>query len=170
MWKHWASKATGMSKIGLDGEPHAETTFLSQSFEQGKNDSWQFHYRREAYKQNKETVNTARPRGQKNSWLYTCMLKAGLAYNRSAARCRNAKNIRSNLKSNISDQEPKNSQNEFCELKRLEGTFGASWAPRNAENKPWAIQSAFLSQGPGSAKNEPQDRPSEMSKMNFRSL
>ena len=107
-----------MSKMSLDGELHAETIFLSQSFEHGKNDSRRFHYRREAFKQNKETDNTARPRGQKNSWLYTCMLKAGLAYNRSAARCRNAKNIRSNLKSNISDQEPKKSQNESCEFKR----------------------------------------------------
>ena len=117
MSKHRASEATGMSKMSLDGEPHAETTFLSQSFEHGKNDSRHFHYRREAYKQNKETDNTARPRGQKNSWLSTCLLKAGLAHNRSAARCRNAKNIRSNLKSNISDQEPKNSQNEFREFK-----------------------------------------------------
>ena len=25
-----------MAKISLDGEPHAETTFLSQSFQQGK--------------------------------------------------------------------------------------------------------------------------------------
>ena len=59
-----------MSKMSLDGEPHAETTFLSQSFEHGKNDSRHFHSRREAYKQNKETDNAARPRGQKNSWLY----------------------------------------------------------------------------------------------------
>ena len=44
-----------MSKMSLDGEPHAETTFLSQSFEHGKNDSRHFHYRREIYKQNKET-------------------------------------------------------------------------------------------------------------------
>ena len=106
-----------MSKISLDGAPHAETTFLSQSFEQSKNDSRHFHYRREAYKQNKETDNAAKPCGQKNSWLSTCLLKAGLAHNRSAARCRNAENIRSNLKYNISDQEPKNSQNEFRELK-----------------------------------------------------
>ena len=75
-----------MSKMSLDGEPHAETTFLSQSFEHSKNDSRHVRYRREAYKQNKETDNTARPRGQKNSWLSTCLLKAGLAHNRSAAR------------------------------------------------------------------------------------
>ena len=106
-----------MSKMSLDGEPHAETTFLSQSFEHSKNDSRHVHYRREVYKQNKETDNAARPRGQKNSWLSTCLLKAGLAHNRSAARCRNAKNIRSNLKSMISDQEPNHIQNEFCESK-----------------------------------------------------
>ena len=58
-----------------------------------------------------ETVNTARLHDQWNGRLSTCLLKAGLAHNRSAARCRNAKNIRSNLKFNISDQEPKNSQN-----------------------------------------------------------
>ena len=67
-----------MSKMSLDGEPHAETTFLSQSFEHSKNDSRHVHYRREAYKQNKETDNAARPCGQKNSWLSTCLLKAGL--------------------------------------------------------------------------------------------
>ena len=105
-----------MTKMSLDGEPHAETTFLSQSFEHGKNDSRHFHDR-EAYKQNKETDNTVRPLAQKNSWLSTCLLRAGLAHNRSAARCRNAKNIRSNLESNISDQEPKNSQYEFRESK-----------------------------------------------------
>ena len=55
MPNHWASGATGMSKIGLDGEPHAETTFLSQSFEHSENDSWQFHYGRKTYKQNKMT-------------------------------------------------------------------------------------------------------------------
>ena len=77
--KHRASEATGMSKMSLDGEPHAETTVLSQSFEHGKNDSRHFHYRREAYKQNKETDNAARPCGQKSSWLSTCLLKAGLA-------------------------------------------------------------------------------------------
>ena len=106
-----------MSKISLDGEPHAETTFLSQSSEHGKNASRPFHNRREAYTHNKETDNEARPRGQKNSWSTTCLLKAGLAHNRSAARCRNAKNIRFNLKSMISDQEPKNTQNEFHESK-----------------------------------------------------
>ena len=65
--------------LSSDGEPHAETTFLSQNFEHGKNDSRHFHYRREAYKQNKETDNAARPCGQKSSWLSTCLLKAGLA-------------------------------------------------------------------------------------------
>ena len=50
------------------------------------------------------------------------------------------------------------------------GISGASWAPRNGENKFWVIHSAFLSEGPGSAKDEPQDRPSEMSKMNQKPL
>ena len=47
-----------MSKISLDGEPHAKTTFLGQSFEHGKNDSRHFHYRREACKQNKKLETT----------------------------------------------------------------------------------------------------------------
>ena len=106
-----------MSKMSLDGEPHAETTFLSQSFEHSKNDSRHVHYRREVYKQNKETDNAARPRGQKNSWLSTCLLKAGLAHNRSAARSAEARKTCVRIESNISDQEPKNSQNEFRESK-----------------------------------------------------
>ena len=69
MSKHSASDAAVMLKMSLDGEPHAETAFLSQSFEHSKNDSRHVHYRREAYKQNTETDNTARPRGQKNLWL-----------------------------------------------------------------------------------------------------
>ena len=36
MSKHWASEATGMSKTSLDGEPHAEKTFLSQSLNTAK--------------------------------------------------------------------------------------------------------------------------------------
>ena len=62
------------------------------------------------HKHNKEMINTARLHGPKNGRLSTCLLKACLAHERSAARWRNAKNIHLKamfLMFNISDQGPK---------------------------------------------------------------
>ena len=81
------------------------------------NDSRQLHYQKNIRTQQGNSQHTEAARSSKNGWLSPCLLKADFKsfgtvahdswHERSAARWRNAKNIRLKLIFNISDQGPK---------------------------------------------------------------
>ena len=104
MPKHRASKATVLT-MSLDWEPRAKPDrwtqrkwFMTSSL--SNKESIQTQSKRS------DTVNTARLHDQWNGRLSTCLLKASLAHEKSAARWKNAKIIHLISIFNISDQGP----------------------------------------------------------------
>ena len=100
-----------MSKMSLDGEPHAETTFLSQSFEHGKNDS---RSQRSIQTQQRSSQHSEVVLSEKRV-VVDMFAKSG--FGTQQIRSQVQKHAKHMFEIEIKSQEPKNSLNEFRESK-----------------------------------------------------
>ena len=101
------AKTQSFQGHSVDNELGLRTSCQARSLNTAKMIHDKFIVKKRKHTNTIETVNTARLHDQWNGRLSTCLLKASLAHEKSAARWKNAKIIHLISIFNISDQGPK---------------------------------------------------------------
>ena len=131
----------------VDNELGLRTSCQARSLNTAKMIHDKFIVKKRKHTNTTETVNTARLHDQWNGRLSTCLLKASLAHEKSAARWKNTKNIHLTSIFNISDQGPKKFPKWVLGISKW-AFSGQAEGQEMPKNKYWELQIQHFWAGP----------------------